>query len=391
MAANHTDLDTTLDEHGADGYLFDDHNNADQYYLSGFDAPDPFISCYTPDGIHLLVSGLEYGRAQNEADAASVARLGAYDHRDRIDEYGPQEGRARVVAEFLADRDIGSVLVGARFPAGTADGLRDQGLTVTVDEDGAVGELRAVKSDEEVEHIREAQRANEAAMARAEELLDGAAIEDGTLVHEGEPLTSERIKQAIEIELLRHNCALDETIVACGADAADPHDRGSGPIEAGETVIIDIFPKSKDTRYHADMTRTFVRGEPAETAREWYDLTHEAYTAALDALEPGVTGAEVHDAVCDVYADAGEPTLRDDPEAETGFIHGTGHGIGLEVHESPSVSIGADTELKPGHVVTIEPGLYDPAIGGVRIEDLVVVTEDGYENLAEYPIEFELD
>lgn len=391
MAGNHTDLDAALSEHDADGYLFDDHNNADQYYLSGFDAPDPFVSCYTPDGIHLLVSGLEYGRAKGEADAASVARLGEYNYRQTVDEYGPQEGRGRVIAQFLADRDVDSVLVGARFPAGTADALREQGLTVTIDEEGAVGELRAIKSDEEVDNIREAQRANEAAMARAEELLAGADIEDGTLVHDDEPLTSERVKQEIEIELLRHNCALDETIVASGADAADPHDRGSGPIQTGETIIVDIFPKSKETRYHADMTRTFVRGEPSETAQEWYDLTEQAYEAALDAIEPGVTGAEVHDAACDVYADAGEPTLRDDPETETGFIHGTGHGIGLEVHESPRVSVGVDTELEPGHVVTIEPGLYDPEVGGIRIEDLVVVTEDGYENLADYPVEFRLD
>ena len=391
MPGDLSQLDDALEDAGADGYLFDDHDNSDQYYLSGFDAPDPFVSCYTPAGIHLLVSGLEYGRAKKEGNAASVSRLGAYDARERQAEYGPLEGRARVIAEFLADHDAEHVLVGQRFPAGTADGLREQGVSVTVDEDDVVGEVRSVKTDDEIEHIRAAQEANQAAMARAEELLASADIEDGTLVYEDEPLTSERVKQEIEIELLRRNCALDETIVASGADAADPHDRGSGPIEAGETIIVDIFPRSKESSYHGDMTRTFVKGEPSERAREWYDLTHEAYRAALDAIEPGVTGEDVHDAACDVYADAGEPTLRDDPETDTGFIHGTGHGIGLDVHEHPRVSVGVDTELEPGHVVTIEPGLYDPAIGGVRIEDLVVVTEDGYENLTDYPIEFRLD
>ena len=131
------------------------------------------------------------------------------------------------------------------------------------------------------------------------------------------------------------------------------------------------------------MTRTFCVGEPSDTVREWYDLTAEAKTAAFEALEPGATGAEVHDAVCDVYEDAGLPTLRSDDRAETGFIHSTGHGVGLDVHELPRLSPNGG-ELEPGHVVTIEPGLYDPAVGGVRIEDLAVVTEDGYENLTDY-------
>jgi Xaa-Pro aminopeptidase len=132
------------------------------------------------------------------------------------------------------------------------------------------------------------------------------------------------------------------------------------------------------------MTRTFCRGEPAdETVREWYDLTQEAKEAALAAIEPGATGEAVHAAACDVYEDAGEPTLRTDPTTEVGFIHSTGHGLGLDVHELPSVATKAG-ELEPGHVITIEPGLYDPDVGGVRIEDFVVVTEDGYENLADY-------
>jgi Xaa-Pro aminopeptidase len=209
---------------------------------------------------------------------------------------------------------------------------------------------------------------------------------DGELVRDGETLTSERVKEAIEVTLLRHGCGLDDTIVACGADAADPHDRGSGPLLAGEPVIVDIFPRSKATKYHADMTRTFCRGEPTETVEEWYDLTRTAQDAALAAIEPGVTGAAVHDAVCEVYEDAGLPTLRSDETTETGFIHSTGHGVGLDVHERPRVAPGGE-ELEPGHVVTVEPGLYDPAVGGVRIEDLVVVTEDGHENLTDYPRE----
>ncbi|GGC58386.1 M24 family metallopeptidase [Haloferax sulfurifontis] len=371
-----------------DGYLISaDGSDSNQLYLSGFDAPDPYVTLYTPAGIHLLVSTLEFGRAKKESRADTVSRLSDYDYRDNYAEHGAVVGKAKTVAAFLADHDVDSLAVPADFPLGTADALREEGVAVEAEIDDVLTNIRAVKTDEETEHIHAAQDANEAAMRAAEGLIrDAEVADDGTLIHEGEPLTSERVREEIEVTLLRHGCALDETIVACGADAADPHDRGSGPLRADEAVIIDIFPRDKETKYNGDMTRTFVKGEPSPEIRAWFDLTEEAFEAALDAVEPGATGKDVHDAVCNVYEAAGENTLRADPAAETGFIHSTGHGVGLDVHELPSLSPSGE-ELRPGHVITIEPGLYDPDIGGVRIEDLVVVTEDGYENLTEYPIE----
>ncbi len=378
-------LDAHIEETGVDGYLLDaDSENADQYYLSGFDAPDPFVTLY--DGaVHLLFTrSLEYGRATREARAETVHRGSEYGSGDKREEYGPTEATVRVVAAFLADHGVESVATPPRFPLRTADGLRDQGVGVVADDRSVVTDIRATKTQKEHEHIRDAQEANEAAMARAEELIAGATVgDDGQLYHDGDVLTSEVVTREIEMELLRHGCALDETIVACGRDAADPHDRGSGPLEAGEPIIVDIFPRNKTTRYFADMTRTFCRGDPTETVREWYDLTLEAQRAALAAIEPGASAAAVHDAVCDVYEEAGLPTLRSDGTTETGFIHSTGHGLGLAIHEQPSVATGGP-ELEPGHVITVEPGLYDPAVGGVRIEDLVVVTEDGFENLTDY-------
>jgi Xaa-Pro aminopeptidase len=381
------DLDPLADAlDGLDGYLVDaDGDDANQRYVSGFDAPDPFLTCYTPDGVHLLVSGLEYGRARAESRAASVSRLAAYDYRDRVADRGRPTARALAVADWLADLGVAGVRVGERFPLGLADRLRDGDVRVETDPGDAVETARARKTAREIEHVRAAQRANEAAMRTAADLIEGATVDDGDLRRDGEVLTSERVKEAIEMTLLRHGCALDETIVACGRDAADPHDRGSGPLRAGEPIVVDIFPRDKATGYHADMTRTFVRGEPSGTLREWYALTDEARRAGLAAIEPGVTGATVHDAVCDVYEEAGLATLRADPQAETGFIHGTGHGVGLAVHELPRLSTDGG-ELEPGNVVTVEPGLYDPDVGGVRIEDLVVVTEDGHENLTGFPV-----
>ncbi|SMO89491.1 M24 family metallopeptidase [Halorubrum cibi] len=405
---NRTRLDRLLGDTDTDGYLLDaSQDDANQLYLSGFTGPDPFLTLYADGEIHVLVSGLEYGRARTEAAADTVERHADYDY-----EYGGREERYDMYARFVRENGVESVSMPPRGPVGTADALRERGIDVVVDDEDVLEEVRAVKTDEEIAAIRDAQHANEAAMRAAESLLaeadvaggggassdavadgdtsdtgDVDAVEPGTLLHDGEPLTSERVAEEIEVTLLRHGCALDETIVAGGAQAADPHDRGSGPLRANEPIIVDVFPRSKATKYHADMTRTFCVGEPDSEAREWYDLTERALDAALDAVEPGATGEDVHAAACEVYEAAGEPTFRTDPETETGFIHSTGHGIGLAVHESPRLSSGAG-ELEPGHVVTVEPGLYDPAVGGVRLEDLVVVTEDGHENLTEYPIEF---
>ncbi|WP_435194230.1 M24 family metallopeptidase [Natronomonas sp. EA1] len=386
-------LDAHLDDHDLDGYLVQaDGETPTQRYLSGFTAPDPFTTLYTGD-VHLLVSPLEYGRAKRTARADTVQRGQEFDAKAKREEYGPVEGSRRVLAAFLDSHGVSSVGTPSDFPLGTADGLRELGVEVTADElpgaNDIVEYVRASKLPEEIEHVRAAQKANERSMARAEELLREAEIDGDILVLDGEPLTSERVKTEIEIELLREGCALDETIVAGGAQAADPHDRGSGPLPANEAIIVDIFPRSKETGYYADMTRTFVKGEPSAKIDRWYDLTLEAQEAALDALEAGVTGSDVHGAVCDVYEEAGEPTLRSDPNAETGFIHSTGHGVGLDIHEFPRVSE-ADNELEAGQIVTIEPGLYDPEVGGVRIEDIVVVTEDGYENLTDYEKTFRL-
>jgi len=386
MEPDLSDLDAALETAGVEGYLIDaDSEDSDQYYLSGFDAPDPFVTLYDGEVRLLFARSLEYGRAQAQSRAASVERYTDFDYQRLREEHGEPGASNRAVAAFLDSYDAGSVAVPPRFPVGRADGLREQGIDVEPDHESAVTAVRARKTPKEIGHVREAQRANEAAMAAAEELIAGASIDaDGRLVHDGEALTSERVRREIELTLLHSGCALDETIVACGRDAADPHDRGSGPLAAGEPIIVDVFPRSKETKYHADMTRTFLRGDPPATVQEWYDLTARAKQAALSAVGPGTTGETVHDAACDVYEEAGLPTLRSDETTETGFIHSTGHGVGLDVHESPRIGPGGG-ELEPGHVVTVEPGLYDPAVGGVRIEDLVVVTEDGHENLTEYP------
>ncbi len=380
MARDLTRLDRFLTDESVDAYLIDaSQEESDQLYLSDFTGPDPFLTLY--DGqTHLLVSGLEYGRAQTDSRAETVDRYADYDY-----DYGGSEQKHDIHAEFIQSRGVNSVAMPRRAPVGTADALRERGVEVIVDESEIIGDIREVKTDVEVANVEAAQRANEAAMAAAEDLLSRANVEGGQLHYDGETLTSERVKQEIEFTLLEHGCALDETIVACGSQAADPHDRGSGPLAGGEPIIIDIFPRDKTSKYHADMTRTFVAGDPEERLQNWHTLTQTALDNALTQVEPGTTGKEVHAAACDVYENAGVPTLREDPETETGFIHSTGHGVGLDVHEGPSLSPRGGP-LESGHIITVEPGLYDPAVGGVRIEDIILVTDDGYRNLTDYPV-----
>lgn len=378
-------LDDALSDRDLHGYFIDAAaDDSDQRYLSGFDAPDPYFTLYTPDDLVLLVSELEYGRARKTSAATTINRYADYDYSALREEHGPLRAREELAVRFLHDTGANSVLVPARFPLHTADGLRANGIDVTPDTTDVVKHIRAVKTPDELDLIRTVQTANERAMAAAEDLLTQARIHDDTLHHDGEPLTSERVKTRIEQVLLEHGCGLDETIVAGGTHAADPHDRGSGPLPAHEPIVIDIFPRDKTTKYHADMTRTVVRGTPTPEVQARFDLTLSALETATNMIEPGVTGAAVHAAVCDIYEDAGHPTLRKNPTAETGFIHNTGHGVGLDIHELPLLAP-AGPELEPGHVVTVEPGLYDPAVGGMRLEDLVVVTDTGHENLTQHP------
>src|SRR5215210_627500 len=327
-------------------------HDAAAYHLSGFLAPDPVIYLRAAGKGYLAVSSMEYGRAKRDA---------------RVDE----------VLSF----DELEVMSLAR------------GLRVTPDA-RLFANMRRAKSAEEISYIEKTQRAVEEACALAVRILEEAGItDDGTLLYGDEPLTSERLRSEIDVELLRRGCAADGTIAAGGAQAADPHERGHGPLRAGEPIILDIFPVDKASRYYADMTRTFVKGEPSEELQQMYDAVLESQEAALAMIRAGVNGRDVHKRVSDVLHEAGYKTLVHDQEPgeplQEGFIHGTGHGVGLEIHEAPRVST-ADEKLVPGDVVTVEPGLYYPGIGGVRIEDLVVVTEDGCRNLTSVPKEFRL-
>jgi Xaa-Pro aminopeptidase len=343
---------------------------------------DPFLYLETGAERHVVTSGLELPRVR-ELTGLTVHTLDEFGLHELV---GSGLGREEVYDEVFARATqalgVSNAVVPHTFAVGFADLLRARGVELTADRD-LFAERRRVKNERELAGVRRAQRAAEAGMAVAAGLLRG---------WNGKPLTSERLKAAIAETFIEHGCTSDELIVSHGAQAAIGHHGGAGEIQPGEPIVIDIWPRDPESGCYADMTRTFVLGEPSDELVEWHRLVLEALERGIAGSRPGARGRALYDTTCDIFEAAGFPTQRTkDPDKplEEGFFHGLGHGVGLEVHEAPSMGLVSTDTLVPGDVVTVEPGLYRPGFGGVRLEDLVLVTEDGPENLTDYPYDLQ--
>jgi Xaa-Pro aminopeptidase len=268
--------------------------------------------------------------------------------------------------------------VPSTFPLVVADRLRREGIELEPQRE-LFDLRRRSKTPAELAGIRRAQAAADAGMAAAAEVL-----------RRGGPVTAEEVKAAIDASFMADGCSCDEFIVSHGAQSAIGHHMGAGAILPGEPVVIDIWPRDKESACFADMTRTFVVGEPTAELVEWQRLVKEALDRSIAAIRPGVRGRAVYDAACEVFEAAGYATQRTKEPGSVldhGFFHGLGHGVGLQVHEAPGMGLAGQDVLQVGDVVTVEPGLYRPGTGGCRLEDLVLVTEDGVENLTRFPYE----
>ena len=290
-------------------------------------------------------------------------------------------------------RELGltKVAVPPKFPVAVADHLRAGGVDLSPDSK-LFADRRRVKNDAELAGIRRAQRAAEAAMDEARALLRRAEPAEGVLTLDGQPLTCERVKAALNLVFSSYDTIADEFIVSHGPQTAVGHDMGSGPIAPGEPIVLDLFPRDRESGCYADMTRTFVVGTPPEALVEFHRLTLEALQRSLAAVRAGVVGRDVHIEICRFYEEHGYPTqLSKEPGTvlDSGFFHGLGHGVGLEVHEQPGLGMTGHETLVAGDVVTLEPGLYRSGFGGCRLEDLVLVTEDGAENLTQFSYDLE--
>lgn len=356
------------------------------YYATGFLAPDSFIFLQVQGERLLLMSDLEVDRAKSQARVDTVLPYSAYEERAKA-RLGERPRLVHVVDELLRERRIKAVDVPANFPIEYADAFRAMGYTLQIRPDPLFPE-RVLKQPHEVEAISAAQRAVEEAVAVAMGVLRDADIRNGMLYDDGAVLTSERIKQIINVALMERECVAQHTIVACGVDACDPHNEGSGPLYAHQPIIFDVFPRSSRTRYFADMSRTVVKGRATDGMKRLYEAVREGQEWGAAQVRAGVDAQTIHLGICDRFTAKGFETGVKDGRMQ-GFFHGTGHGVGLDIHEAPRVSR-IPHLLQAGEVVTIEPGLYYPAIGAARIEDMVLVTPDGGVNLTRFPKDLEL-
>ena len=368
--------------------IADSESSADMLYATGLFVPDPFTYLRVAGRSTIMMSDLEIDRARAQSKVDEVVSL--TDYTDRAKENAKADpGLVDAVIELLRDREVKGVRVPNGFPLGYADILRDRGFEVTAKEDPFWDE-RPLKCDDEVTAISEVSRHTEGALRMAFGLISEAAVKDGVLHGpEDGPLTSEYIRTRIHVYLLERDCIAQHTIVAGGVQGCDPHNGGSGLLRAGEPIIFDLFPKSTKTGYFADITRTVAKGPVSDAFRRLYDTVLEGQETALSSVRAGVDGQEIHGEVERLFESRGYETGAKDGRMQ-GFFHGTGHGFGLEIHEPPRISKVSQV-LRAGHVVTVEPGLYYPALGGgVRIEDNVVVTESGCVNLTQLEKVFEV-
>lgn len=371
----------------------DSYRFPDIYHLTRFLAPDAFITLEHDGEVVMVMSSLEHGRAEKESRATSVRHVDELGAKElAIAGVTGDEAAATLIQRLLDSRGLRSVHVPRYFPFGLAEKLRAKGVGLEI-ADG-LDQRRRIKREDEIAAIEQAQRATEEAWALGVEAIRRAGVgPDGSLRLEGETLTAEGVRAIVEGALLARGCGADSTIIAPGLQAADPHQIGAGPLRAREPIVMDVFPQHKATRYYADMTRTVSRGEPPAEIRRMYEVVMRAQDAGIAALRPGVTGREVHELVEDIIFAAGYDTTRPgqkhrpEDKAIRGFIHSTGHGVGLDIHEEPKVARSGTDALQPGDVVTIEPGIYEPEIGGVRLEDMLVITADGARDLTRAPRE----
>ena len=361
-------------------------HDADMLYATRFYVPDAFIY-FTRDGRStVLLSDLEVDRGRKQATVDEVISLSEF-IKENKKALGAKPPLAKVAAHFLRSRRVRRAEVPDSFPLGFSQAMAKAGVTA-VPARGPFWPARLYKTAEEQNHLRKALEITAAGLARGVEVRAAAKAAGGKkaaagaeLSWGGSVLTSERLRAEIDSAILRAGGVPANTIVAGGEQACDPHERGSGPLRAGELIILDIFPRDARTGYYGDMTRTVVKGRASDAQRHLWLTVQEGQRMTIEATRAGADGKAIHDRTKKFFKDSGYPTETRDSR-HVGFFHGTGHGLGLEIHEPPRFQF--TRGLEAGTVITIEPGLYFPGLGGVRIEDVVAVTAKGCDVLSSF-------
>ena len=365
----------------------DSERSADMLYLGRIQVPDAFVAFVARGKKYAVLGALELGRARKESAFDKILPLETYLQRARKRWPDRKPGPAEVVALVAAEFRVKNFYIPDDFPAGLATRISQLGVGLTIVTDAIFPE-REVKTRTEIAAIREGNRCSAAGLDAAERLLRASKVKGRQLLHEGKPLTSERLRRTIEVACLEAGGISHGTIAAGGDQACDPHCVGHGPLRANELIVVDVFPRVQTTGYHGDMTRTFLRGRASDAQRALVEAVRAAQFGAMQSIRAGVNGRDIHRGVIAEFEQRGYAT-RHTAKGSVGFFHGTGHGLGLAVHELPRMSTVDHTLLKDS-VVTVEPGLYYPGLGGCRIEDVVQVTARGAKQLSDFHYDWEL-
>ncbi|MDX8377537.1 MAG: Xaa-Pro peptidase family protein [Mariprofundales bacterium] len=361
--------------------------NADMLYISGMFVPDAFIAIGINEQWTGLFSSLEIDRARKQSSFDNVELYDKWQKLAKKSDW--PNGLASITAAFLNNKQITTIEVPDNFPLSYARQLEALGFTVTPS-NGAFFPQRSIKTEVEIKQLRKAEKLTRNAMQHAENWLLACKIgSNDFLYHDNKKVKAKHLRSVIETFLIARGAVPSHTIVACGKQAADPHQEGHGFLRAHQSIIIDIFPRLCSSGYWGDMTRTYVKGKANKKLKAMYKAVKKAQSMALQQVSAGIDGQQLHQQLQDWFAEQGFPTTMRRGK-QVGFFHGTGHGVGLDIHETPSISL-RKTILQCNQVVTIEPGLYDPDIGGVRLEDMVVVRIQGCENLTNFHCNLELE
>lgn len=360
-------------------------NNSDLYYKTGFFVPDSVLFLESKGKRTLVLNDLEYERGKSESKAEEVI---SYAECVKILKNKKVKNISilDITDLILSQKRLKTVEVQKEFPVHYADGLRKRGYRVNVAKGSMFYPSRLVKTEQEIKYLKKSLKRTVEAMDLAINIISKSNIKNSRLYYKGSALTSERVKSFINSYLAGHEFTASHTIVAGGNDSWMPHNTGTGQLYAHRPIIIDIFPKFQETGYYGDMTRTVVKGKPSEELIKMYNTVLEGQKLGLKLIKHGVKAKTVHKSIVEVFNKKGFKTEMLDGKMQ-GFIHSTGHGLGLDIHEPPRISLNNETLVK-GNVVTVEPGLYYEKLGGIRIEDSVVVTEKGCINLTKYKKQF---
>jgi Xaa-Pro aminopeptidase len=359
--------------------------DADILYPTGFFAPDPFLFVQKGTQRILVMSDLEMDRAKSQADVDRVVSWSKV--AAPLEKGGGRAPVADVIALALRGLGLRRVEVPQSFPLGLARDLGARGIRLDLGDDPFWPE-REIKRADEVRAIEQSLRAAEAGLESGIAALQSCRIRRGWLWRDGRRFTAEDLRAAVNTRMMADGFLPSHTICAHGDQAVDPHEEGHGPIRAHSPVVMDIFPRSERTGYFGDLTRTVVRGRASFALHEVYAIVHEGVRLGHSRLREGVEGMDVHREIQALFERQGYRTGVKGGRMQ-GFFHGTGHGLGLQIHEAPSIGRRPST-LRAGHVVTVEPGLYYLGLGGVRIEDVALVTKGGSRCLTRVPKRLEV-